>query len=73
MAHEVSINLHTKLVQHKDIEIEVKKDNSRLGNLLISKGNIEWLPAGNSVNKYRLSWAKFAEFMEEHGKNIRIE
>ncbi len=36
MAHEVSINLHTKLVQHKDIEIEIKKDGSRLGELLIS-------------------------------------
>lgn len=73
MAHEVSINLHTKLVQHKDIEIEIKKDGSRLGELLISKGNIEWLPAGNSVNKYRMSWSKFAEFMEEQGKNVRVE
>lgn len=38
----------------------------------MSKGNIEWLPAGNHVNKYRLNWAKFAELMEENGKNVRI-
>lgn len=72
MAHEVSIQLNTKLVQHKDVEIEVKSDGKRLGTMLVSKGNIEWLPAGNHVNKYRLSWAKFAELMEENGKNVRI-
>ena len=71
MAHEVSINLHTKLVQNKDVEIEIKKDGSKLGDLLISRGNIEWVPSGNSVNKHRMSWAKFAEFMEKHGKNVR--
>lgn len=71
MAHEVSINLHTKLVQNKDVEIEIKKDGSKLGDLLISRGNIEWVPSGNSVNKHRMSWAKFSEFMEEHGKKVR--
>ena len=28
-----------------------------MGTLLISKGNIEWLPKGNSVNKKRLPGA----------------
>jgi len=73
MAHEVSVNLHTKLVQRKDVVIEVKTSDGRLGKLLVSKGNVEWLPSGNSVNKYRMSWSKFAEFMEDHGKNIRVE
>lgn len=73
MAHEVSVNLHTKLVQSKDVVIEVKTSDGRLGKLLISKGNVEWLPSGNSVNKYRMSWSKFAKFMEENGKNIRVE
>ena len=56
MAHEVKINLQSKLVQHQDIEIEVKKDSGKLGTILISKGNIEWVPSGNHVNKHRLSW-----------------
>jgi hypothetical protein len=59
MAHEVSAKLHTKVVAHKDLEIEVKTVNngtsSKLGTLLIGKGNIEWLPKGNSVNKKRLT------------------
>lgn len=73
MAHEVIANLHSKLVGHKDLEVEVKQDGSKLGTLLISKGNIEWLPASNHVNKHRLSWKKFAELMEDQGKPARVK
>ena len=72
MAHEVSLNLATKLVLHRDVTIEVKKDGKKLGSVLVSKGNLEWLPAGNSVNKKRLSWARFAELMETEGKNVKM-
>ena len=72
MAHEVTLDISTKFVLHKDVEVEVKKDGKKLGAALISKGNIEWVPSGNSVNKKRLSWSKFAELMEEHGKDARI-
>lgn len=70
--HDVSLNLHTKLVANKDVEVKVKSDNVSLGTLLISKGNIEWLPANNYVNKYRLSWERFADFMEENGRQVRM-
>ena len=72
MAHEVTLDISTKFVLHKDVTIEVKKDGRKLGTALISKGNIEWVPAGNSVNKKRLSWAKFAELMVAEGKDIKI-
>lgn len=70
--HEVSINLHTKIVHSKDVEFEIKSDESKLGTLLISKGNIEWIPVGNSVNKQRLSWEKFADLMLENGRTVRV-
>lgn len=77
MAHEVSAKLHTKVVAHKDLEIEVKTVNngssSKLGTLLISKGNIEWLPKGNSVNKKRLNWAQFAALVDEYGKTVKVK
>ncbi len=73
MAHEIVLNLAAKVVMNKDIEIEVKKDEKRLGTLLVSKGNLEWLPAGNSVNKKRLAWAKFAELIEEHGQAVKVK
>jgi hypothetical protein len=77
MAHEVSAKLHTKVVAHKDLEIDVKTISngkpSKLGTLLISKGNIEWLPKGNFVNKNRLTWMQFATLMEEQGKTVKMK
>ncbi len=75
MAHEVSAKLYTKVVAHKDLEIEVRTVSdgkaAKLGTLLISKGNVEWLPKGNSVNKKRLSWAQFAALIEDQGKTVK--
>ncbi len=72
MAHEVTLDISTKFLLHKDVTIDVKKDGKKLGTALISKGNIEWVPAGNSVNKKRLSWVKFAELMVTEGKHVKI-
>lgn len=73
MAHEVTLDIATKFVLHKDVKIEVKTDNGKLGTLLVSKGNIEWLPSGNSINKKRLSWKRFAELIETEGKSVRTK
>jgi hypothetical protein len=73
MAHEVSLNINSKFVLHKDVKVEVSNDDGRLGTLLISKGNIEWMPASKSVNKHRLSWVKFAELMVAQGKPARAK
>ena len=74
MAHEVRVKIDTAVVGNKDFEIVVKTTNGgKLGTLLISKGNVEWLPKGNSVNKRRLAWVSFAEFMEEHGKPVKAK
>jgi hypothetical protein len=72
MAHEVSLGINSKFVLHKDVEVEVKRDGTKLGTVLISKGNIEWLPSKNSVNKHRLTWTKFAELMEAKGMPAKI-
>lgn len=72
MAHEVTLDIATKFVLHKDVKIEVKTDEGKLGTLLVSKGNIEWLPVGNHVNKKRLTWTKFAELMQAEGKAVKV-
>lgn len=71
--HEVSLDIATKFVLHKDVTVDIKKDNRKLGTLLISKGNVEWVPAGNSVNKHRLSWTRFASLMEAEGQPVRMD
>ena len=71
VAHEVTVKFHRVVIEHKDLEIVVKDNGSKLGTLLISKGNIEWRPVWKSVRKHRLSWAKFAELMQRRGRRVR--
>lgn len=75
MAHEVRLKIDTALVGKKDFEVVVRSTSGgrrgKLGTLLISKGNVEWLPRGNSVNKRRLSWVKFAEVMIREGRRTK--
>lgn len=73
MPHEVRVRIDTAVVAHKDLEVVVRSGAGKIGTLLISKGNIEWLPKGNYVNKHRLSWDKFARFMEEHGNTAKAK
>jgi hypothetical protein len=74
VAHEVRAKVDTKVVAHKDLEIVVKTSrDGKLGKLLISKGNVEWLPKGNSVKKRRLSWKQFADLFEQEGRLVRAK
>ena len=73
MAHDVRARLNTKVVAHKDLEIVVKSSRAgKLGTLLVSRGNIEWLPKGASVNKRRFTWTEFANLMRDQGKPAKI-
>ena len=71
--HNVSFTIPQKMVLAKDVVFEITSDGAKLGDLMISKGNIEWKPSGNSVNKRRMSWEKFAEVMEGAGRVARIK
>lgn len=73
VAHKVKLNFNTNVVSHKDVSIEVSSSGGKLGTLLVSKGNIEWLPSPKSVRKHRLSWAKFAQLMQEQGRPARAK
>lgn len=72
MAHEVSLDLNTKIVLNKDVQFQILKNGLAVGRLLISKGNIEWLPPNKQKNGQRLSWDKFAELMETEGKPVKV-
>jgi len=71
--HEISFKIPEKFVLSQDIKFDIKSDGSLLGKLLISQGNVEWIPSKNSAKKHRLSWEKFAEMMETQGKVARIK
>lgn len=72
-AHQISFKLPAKQILNKDVEFDIKSDGAKLGTLLVSQGNIEWVPANNSVKKKRLSWEKFALLMESRGRTKRMK
>jgi len=51
----------------------VRSDEAKLGTLLISAGNIEWVPAKNSVRKFSLAWERFSEVMIAERLVVRIK
>ena len=54
------------VVKNKDVEFRVFDGKEKFGTLLVSKGLIEWLPAGEHAgNECRLSWERFAQVMKE--------
>lgn len=73
MAHEVRMDVNSAFVTKSDVTFEISENGSKLGTLLISRGNIEWVPSGNSVNKRRMRWSKFAELMESKGRQKKIK
>lgn len=77
MAHEIHLATNIDQVVNKDVTLVIKtgpKDNlKKLGSLLISKGNVEWLPAGNHVNKFQIGWAELAALLEKEGKAVKAK
>ena len=83
MAHKVTLELPRKrqaisidlptthTVLHKDIKFDVHSGSGKMGTLLVSKGNIEWLPAPKSIKKSRLTWKQFDELMQSQGSPAR--
>ena len=51
-----------------DVEFIIKQDGKLLGRLNVSKGNLEWIPSGNYVRKYKIRWASLDELMRKYGK-----
>ncbi|MEW9808585.1 hypothetical protein [Mesorhizobium marinum] len=76
MAHEVILETNINQVVNKDVSITVRVGPAgkfkKLGKLLVSKGNIEWLPANNSVNKFRLPWTELAALLEAKGRKVKV-
>lgn len=58
-------------VVNTDLSVRVKSDDALLGRIDISKGSIDWWPAGKSKVHYKMTWEAFALFMETHGKQVR--
>ncbi len=69
--HEIEAGLPAHEIVNADVTIAVKSDGKLLGELLVSRGSVDWRPARHQYS-VRLSWEKFARLMERvHDGEIR--
>jgi hypothetical protein len=72
--HQIAISMPGNMAISKDpLMVEVRADGFLLGEMEMGKAGIDWLPSGNSVNVYRMSWEKLAAMMEESGRKVRLK
>ena len=64
--HDIEIALPPKVVLHKDVTFVVKSNGTKLGELRISKGSLDWVPAKHHSG-CRLRWERFDDLMREYG------
>ncbi len=64
--HDVDMSIPTtKMVLHADVVFEVRSDGEKYGELRISQGGIDWLPANARIPAKR-TWEQFDRDMEPH-------
>lgn len=71
MPHRIRVTVPTIEVGKNDIHVIIQRNSEKIGELLISKGNIQWWPKGHKKLKKQLRWAEFAAFMDEWGTTVR--
>jgi hypothetical protein len=69
--HEIDASFPAHRVVNADLSVVVKGDGKTLGELLISRGSIDWRPARRQYG-VSLPWESFARLMERwHDGELR--
>ena len=66
--HHLEIELPPKVVLNSDVVFTVRSDGQKLGELLVSRGSLAWLPVHVDDRPYHLSWERLDELMRDHGR-----
>ena len=61
--HRVDMTIPTRDVQNADVSFTIYSDDALLGELLISRGTLDWRPTGRQ-NAYSFSWEELAALLE---------
>jgi hypothetical protein len=67
-SHEIEASLPAHRIVNTDVTVIVKSDGAKLGELLISKGSIDWRPSKRQ-SSHRMTWEKFAQCMEDNARS----
>jgi hypothetical protein len=68
--HDIDIEIPPKVVLNSDVRFVVRSDDEKLGELLVSRGSIAWVP-GHSPNAIHMTWEKFDILMRKQRSSRR--
>jgi hypothetical protein len=60
--HDIEMEIPPKVVLNSDVRFVVRSDGQKLGELLVSKGSVAWIP-GHSPHAIHIRWEQFDELM----------
>ncbi len=60
--HDIEMEIPPKVVLNSDVRFVVRSDGVKLGELLVSKGSVAWIP-GHSPQAIHVRWEQFDELM----------
>ena len=64
--HRITVHPSKPLeVNAADLVIEVTSDGSKLGELRVSRGTIDWVPKNHTYPSKSLTWERFDAVMRE--------
>jgi hypothetical protein len=67
MAYKIYFNIPERELGKNDIVITVKRNKEKLGDLLLSKGGVDWYRKGVRTNKASKSWLQLAKLIDPKG------
>lgn len=62
--HSIVMRQPKDRIMNADVEFVIKENGKKLGELHISKGNIQWFSTNSRIPK-KLKWSQFAKLMNE--------
>ena len=65
--HRVELALPSTDIQNADVTISVWSDDELLGDLLVSRGTIDWRPAHHHT-RFSMEWERFDGVMRENAR-----
>lgn len=63
--HNVEAVIKIPALSKANSSFTITADGKKLGKLKISKGAIEYIPNGHSVNTVKLNWSEFNDLMRK--------
>lgn len=68
--HHIEISLPTKPLKNVDTTIAIWSDDEKLGEMRISRGSLDWIPAG-AHNPRQITWENVAYLLNDPNRALQ--